>query len=365
LSIPLMDLKAQHASLDVELKEAVLRVIKGGRFIGGEEVAMFEEEYASFCNTKYAVAVASGTDALYLTLKALGIGPGDEVITVPFTFVATIEAITLTGAKPVFVDILPHTFNMDPDRLEDAVTDRTAAIMPVHLYGQPAEMDRINSVAQRNGLVVVEDAAQAHGAEYRGARAGSLSRAGCFSFYPSKNLGALGDAGAVVTDDENLCESIKSLRNHGRSSWNEHGIVGMNSRMDEIQAAALRIKLRHLEPWNRLRREKAAIYDRLLAGVTGIVTPVCVEEAKHVYHLYVIRASERDKLKGKLAEQGITSGIYYPLPVHLQKAYGYLKIREGSYPFSEEAARQVLSLPLWPEMEDGVIEHVVQRLKQQ
>lgn len=360
--IPLLDLKAQHATIEDELKEAIRRVFDRSYFVNGEEVARFEEEYASFCGAKYAVGVGSGTDALYLSLKGLGIGPGDEVITVPFTFVGTAEAIILAGARPVFVDILPDTFNMDPNFLERAISERTAAIIPVHLYGQPADMDPINSVAQRHGLVVIEDAAQAHGAEYRGIRAGALSRAACFSFYPSKNLGALGDAGAVVTDDEKLYQTLRSLRNHGRNTWNQHSMEGVNSRMDEIQAAVLRVKLRHLERWNELRRDKAALYDRLLAGTPGIVAPRCMEEAKHVYHLYVIRAADRDTLKKRLAQEGIDTGVYYPLPVHRQKAYRYLNKGEGSFPVSEEAAQQVMSLPLWPEMEKELIEHVVARL---
>jgi dTDP-4-amino-4,6-dideoxygalactose transaminase len=358
-----MDLKAQNAAIENALNEAVTRVVKGGRYINGEEVACFEEEFASFCGTRYAVAVASGTDALYLILNGLGIGPGDEVITVPFTFVATAGAILLNGAKPVFVDILPHTLNMDPELLEQAITPRTRAIIPVHLYGQPADMDPINRVAQRHGLTVIEDAAQAHGAEYKEVKAGALSRAACFSFYPSKNLGALGDAGAVVTDDRELCDRIKSLRDHGRSTWNEYVLHGVNSRMDEIQAAVLRVKLRHLERWNELRREKAALYDDLLTELPGLVVPQSIKEAKHVYHLYVIRASDRDTLRDVLKREGISTGVYYPSPIHLQKAYSYLNLGEGSYPVSEGAAQQVLSLPLWPEMDKKLIERVAQVLR--
>lgn len=363
LSVPLMNLKAQHSAIADELKEAICRVIDRSLFVSGEEVTLFEEEFASFCGSNYAVAVASGTDALYLTLKGLGIGPGDEVITVPFTFVGTVAAITLNGARPVFVDILPQTFNMNPDLLEEAITEKTAAIIPVHLYGQPAQMDLINSVARRHGLAVVEDAAQAHGAEYKGVRVGALSQAACFSFYPSKNLGAMGEAGAVATNDKNLYQTLRSLRNHGRSTWNEHGMEGVNSRMDEIQGAVLRVKLRHLEEWNRLRREKAALYDKLLEGIPGIITPHCVDGAKHVYHLYVIRAAARDALKERLGREGIATGIYYPLPVHRQKAYYHLKMEEGSFPVSEGAARQVMSLPLWPEMEEKLVEYVADRLR--
>ena len=361
--IPLMDLKAQHAAIEAEIKEAINSVISRGHFVSGEEVALFEEEYASFCDARYAVGVSSGTDALYLALKAMGIGPGDEVITVPFTFVGTAAAITLTGARPVFVDILPDTFNMNPGLLEEAISSRTAAIIPIHLYGQPADMDSINSMAKQHGLEVLEDAAQAHGAEYKGIRVGGTSRAASFSFYPSKNLGAMGDAGAVVTNDKDLYETLKSLRNHGRSSWNEHGLEGVNGRMDEIQAAVLRVKLRRLEHWNQQRRENAEIYNRLLKDVPGIITPHCIEGAKHVYHLYVVRANTRDTLKDRLAEEGVSTGIYYPLPVHRQKAYQYLNMEEGSFPISEGAARQVMSLPLWPGMKVELVERVAERLK--
>jgi len=361
--IPLVDLKAQYLSIKDEIDEAIQRVINKSAFILGEEVEAFEEEYAKYCGAKYCVGVASGTAALHLTLLACGIGPGDEVITTPFTFIATAEAISHCGAKPVFVDIDPQTYNIDPTKIEAAITERTRAIVPVHLYGQPADMDPILAIARRYGLKVVEDAAQAHGAEYKGKRTGTLGDVACFSFYPGKNLGAYGDAGMVVGDDEIVLPRVRSLRDHGRTSKYEHQEIGWGERLDALQAAILRVKLHYLEFWTEARRAHARCYTELLSNC-NVVTPYEAAYARHVYHIYVIRTSRRDDLLGHLKARGIGAGIHYPVPLHRQPAYlreGYGDVR---LPVVEQAAAEVLSLPMYPELGENQLGYVVEAVRE-
>jgi dTDP-4-amino-4,6-dideoxygalactose transaminase len=320
-------------------------------------VAAFEEEFSAYCGAKYGIGLNSGTSALHLALLAAGVGPGDEVITVPFTFVATVAAIVYCGARPVFVDIDPRTFNLDPGLLEAAITERTRAILPVHLYGQSAEMAPIFDVAQRHGLVVIEDAAQAHGAEYKGRRAGSLGDMGCFSFYPGKNLGAYGEGGMVVTDNPDYRRKIRMLRDWGMERKYHHILKGYNYRMEGIQGAVLRVKLRHLETWTEARRASAARYDRLLAG-SGVPTPKAMPYNRHVYHIYTIRTAHRQLWQEALQAQQIQTGIHYPIPVHLQPAYADLGYTAGDFPQAEQAAEQVLSLPMFPELTEAQCEEV-------
>ena len=363
MRVPFLDLRAQHDPIRAELLAAISEVIDNSAFAGGPVIARFEEEFASFCRTAHAVGVGNGTDALWLALLARGIGPGDEVITVPNSFMATAEAISFTGATPVFVDVDERTYTLDPAQLEAAITPRTKAVIPVHLYGQMADMDPILEIAARQGLFVLEDACQAHGAEYKGRRAGSIGHAGAFSFYPGKNLGALGEAGAVTTDDPALADRIKCLREHGQSKKYHHSHIGWNGRMDGIQAAALRIKLKNLARGNAARRANAARYDRLLANVEGVVTPFAAPHSSPVYHLYVIRVAERDRLLAELGQRGIACGIHYPKPIHLQEAYGALGLGPGSFPVAESQAEELLSLPMFPELTGAQIETVVRELK--
>lgn len=361
-TIPLVDLKAQYRALKPEIDAAIARVIDNTSFILGPEVRAFEQAFAAYCQARHAVGVSSGTAAIELVLRALGIGPGDEVITTPFTFIASAEAISIAGATPVFADIDPLTYNLDPTAVEAAVTQRTKAILPVHLYGQPADMDRLALIAQRHGLALIEDAAQAHGAEFRGRRVGTLGDAACFSFYPGKNLGCYGDGGAVVTDDDDLAAKVRKLRDHGRSSKHVHDELGFGHRLDALQAAILAAKLPHLDAANQARRRLAQRYDELLAD-TDLVVPVEPEEVHSVYHLYVVRSPRRDELVETLRSQGIEAGVHYPLPLHLQPAYGFLGLRPGSFPVSEVTALQVLSLPLFPEMTFEQQDRVVQTIK--
>ncbi len=362
-SIQLVDLQAQYRSLQEEINSSIRRVIEEGAFILGKYVKEFEEAFASFCRAKYAVGVGNGTDAIVLSLKAMGIGPGHEVITAPNSAAPTAEAIGLAGAKVVFADIDPETYNLDPQRVKKAITSRTKAILPVHLYGQPADMGALKELARAYGLRLIEDAAQAHGAEYRGQRVGTLGEAACFSFYPSKNLGAYGDGGAVVTNDPHIAEKVRMLRDHGRKEKYVHEIEGHNSRLDGIQAAILSVKLKYLEDWNERRREKARQYDRLLSTVQGVITPKVLPWVKHVYHLYVIQVEDRDGLRKKLKEMGIQTGIHYPLPLHLQPAFAHLGLPKGTLPQVEEATSRVLSLPLYPEIKTEQIEAVVEALR--
>ncbi len=361
--IPFVDLKAQYQGIQGEIDAAIRHVFDSGQFVLGDEVAAFEEEFAAYCGGRYGVAVSSGTSALHLALLAVGVGPGDEVITVPFTFVATAAAIRYTGARPVFVDINPRSYTMDPSQLERAIGSRTRAILPVHLYGQPADMDSILDIARRHGLFVIEDAAQAHGAEYKGQRVGSTGDLGCFSFYPAKNLGAYGEGGMVVTNNPEYARTMCMLRDWGQERKYEHVLRGYNYRLQEIQGAVLRVKLRHLGVWTEARRARAAAYDKLLAN-SGVQTPAEMPYGRHVYHIYAVRAAQRDLLRRELHRQDIQTGLHYPIPVHLQKAHSDLGYRQGDFPCSERAAREVLSLPMYPELSEADVEMVSAALRE-
>ena len=363
MQIPFLDLKAHHDSMRGELETAIREVMDSNAFAGGPFVAKFEQDFATYCGAADAIGVGNGTDALWLSMLALGIGAGDEVITVPMTFMATAEAISYCGAKPVFVDIDERTYTLDPDLLERAINPRTKAIIPVHLFGQAADMDAILEVARHRGLPVIEDACQAHGAEYRGRKAGSIGTAGCFSFYPGKNLGALGEAGAVVTNNEELRNKIQMLRDHGQAKKYHHALIGWNARMDGIQGAALRVKLKHLDRANQARRANARFYDQHLAKIEEVVLPEEAEYARHVYHLYVVRVQERDRVLQAMASRGIACGIHYPIPVHLQEAYRFLGHRKGAFPVAERCAQEFLSLPMYPELTTTQMGAVVHELK--
>jgi dTDP-4-amino-4,6-dideoxygalactose transaminase len=347
--IPFVDLKAQYAGIKDEVNVAIQGILESCQFTLGSEVAAFEEEFATYCQAQYGIGVNTGTSALHLALLAAGIGPGDEVITVPFTFVATVAAIYYTGATPVFVDIDPRTFTIDVEAIEGAITERTKAILPVHLYGQPADMDPILDIAKRHGLIVIEDAAQAHGAEYKGRRVGSLGDMGCFSFYPGKNLGAYGEGGMVVTSNAEYTRTIRMLRDWGAEQKYHHVLKGYNFRLEGIQGAVLRVKLRHLEKWTEARRAAAAHYDELLSD-SGVQTPEAMPYARHVYHVYAIRTQQRSEWQQALQDKGIQTGIHYPIPVHLLPAYADLGYSKGDFPHSEQAANEVLSLPMFAEL---------------
>jgi len=362
--IPFLDLKAQYASIKDEIDRAVLRVLASTQYVLGDEVAAFEREFAAYCGVEHAVAVNTGTSALHVALLAAGVGPGDEVITVPFTFVATAAAVRYTGATPVFVDIDPVTFTMDPNKLEAAITPRTKAIVPVHLYGQMADMDPILAIAGYHGIPVIEDACQAHGARYKGRSAGSLGVSGCFSFYPGKNLGACGEGGMAVTNDAEQAKTMRMLRDWGQESRYHHVIQGFNYRMDGIQGAILRVKLRHLEDWTEARRSHAARYGERLALSNEVVTPIEREDRRHVYHVYAVRTSDRTALQQRLQAAGVPTGLHYPIPVHLQPAYADLGYAAGTFPHSECAASEVLSLPIFPEMTPAQIDEVTAQIKQ-
>jgi dTDP-4-amino-4,6-dideoxygalactose transaminase len=349
MTIPFLDLKAQYSSIRDEIHEALKHVLDSTAFAGGPAVAKFEKEFASFCGCRFAVGVGSGTEALWLTLLALGIGSGDEVITAPNSFIATAEAISFTGARPVFVDVDEKTYTMNPDLLESAITNNTKAIIPVHLFGQSSDMDPILAIAREESLYVVEDAAQAHGAQYKGRPAGSLGAAGCFSFYPGKNLGAYGEAGAVVTNDASLAEKIQVLRDHGQKQKHQHMHIGWNARMDGFQGAILSVKLKYLPKWNDARRRCAQQYNESLQDVS-VVTPMEAEYGKHVYHIYAIRARNRDDLQNALTQKNIHCGIHYPIPIHLQSAYAFLGHEKGSFPVAEKCAQELLSLPMYAEL---------------
>jgi len=358
MPVPFLDLKAQNDALHSEILSSIEEVISRSAFAGGPFVAKFEDEFAAFCQTRHAIGVGNGTDALWFALLALGVGAGDEVITVAHTFMATAEAISFCGAKPVFVDIDEDTYTLDPAHLERAITSRTKAIIPVHLYGQMADMDPIMEIAKRHNLPVIEDACQAHGAEYKGRFAGSIGHAGCFSFYPGKNLGAFGEAGAVVTNDPALATQIRVLRDHGQETKYHHSVVGWNGRMDGIQAAVLSVKLKWLAQGNESRRAIAGLYGKLLAAGEDLVIPSVAGYAKHVFHLYVVRVKKRDEVLQSLAKRGISCGIHYPKPVHLQKAYAHLGLGPGSLPVTESCADEVISLPMFPELSQEQIETV-------
>jgi len=363
--IPALDLRAQYVSIAAEIRAAIDDVLQAQQFILGRQGSALEAEVAAWCECAYGVGVGSGTDALMLALRATGVGPGDEVIVPVFSFIATAAAVTALGAQPVFADIRADTFNLDPAQIEPRVTPKTKAILPVHLYGLPTEMDAINEAAERRGLTVIEDNAQAIGARYKGRRTGGLGAAAAISFYPSKNLGAYGDAGMLVTNAESIAARVRSLRDHGQTEKYVSQEPGWNSRLDEIQAAVLRVKLRHLQEWQRARQAHAATYNRLLAGVSGVIAPQVPAGLEHVYHQYTVRITggRRDRVHAFLAERGIGSTAYYPVPFHLQPIYASLGYQRGEFPIAERAAEEVLSLPIYPELTPAQIERIVESLR--
>ena len=365
--IPLLDLRKQYGTLREEIRAALDEVLESQQFILGPKGALLEQEVAAYCDTSHAVGLANGTDALTLALAACGVGPGDEVIVPAFTFVATATAIVRLAAHPVFADIDPATFNLLPEEIDARRTPRTKAVMPVHLYGLPADMDAINERAARHGLVVIEDNAQAIGARYRGRRTGSLGAACGISFYPTKNLGAYGDAGMMVTNSEQIASTVRRLRDHGQSGKYVSSEAGWNSRLDEMQAAVLRVKLRHLDDWTMTRQAHARRYDEHLSGVPGLSLPGAAPHTEHIYHLYTIRIeggpARRDRVHDLLAARGITTGVYYPVPLHLQPLYSGGKDRRGEFPVAEQGAEQVLSLPIFPEISNGQIDRVAEAVK--
>ncbi|NME97470.1 DegT/DnrJ/EryC1/StrS family aminotransferase [Aneurinibacillus aneurinilyticus] len=356
--VSLLDLTAQYEDIKPEIKQAVDNVLESGNYIMGPFVKSFEQAMAEYCGTKYAIGVANGTDALLLTLDALGVGAGDEVITTPFTFFASAEVISQLGATPVFVDIDPSTYNMDPAKLEAAITPRTKAIMPVHIFGQPVDMDEILEIANKHNVSVVEDACQAIGSKYKGQRIGSLGTAGCFSFFPTKNLGGYGDGGIVVTNDEELARKIQILRVHGSNPKYYHSVIGYNSRLDALQAAMLQVKLKYIDQWNQQRRDKAAIYTEALKDLS-ITLPRVKENREAVFHLYIIQTKYRDELMDYLKEHGIASGVYYPVPLHKQEVYSNLGYEAGSLAESEKASLGTMALPLYPELSMDDQEYVI------
>lgn len=363
MDVPFLDLPAQNAALRDEILSRWSDLVESAGFINGPSVAHFEAEFAAACGTNHVAAVSNGTDALRLAFNALGVKPGDEIVTVANTFIATVEAISHAGARPVLVDVRSDTYNMDPDFLDDAITSRTVGIVPVHLYGQTAEMDPILEIAGRHGLWVVEDAAQAHLAEYKGRRAGSMGVAAAFSFYPGKNLGACGDAGAVTTRDDALAARVRMLRDHGQAAKYHHEIEGYNNRCDATQAAALSVKLKHLPQWNEARRRNAARYFDNLRDVQGVTLPRIHPHCLSNFHLFVVLVEQRERVIEALHEAGIGTGLHYPIPIHLQKAYSRLGLREGSYPVAEAAARKLLSLPMFPELTFDQIDYVCRHLE--
>jgi dTDP-4-amino-4,6-dideoxygalactose transaminase len=357
MKVPFVDLAQQHRAMAEELRQVFVRVLARSSFILGPEVFQFEEVFASYLNVAHCVAVNSGTAALHLTLQALGIGPGDEVITVPNTFIATAEAISAIGARPVFVDVDPVSYTMDPAAVENAITERTKALLPVHLYGQPADLNPLLAIARRNNLSLVEDACQAHGATYNGTKVGTLGIAGCFSFYPGKNLGCLGEGGAVVTNDPDIAEQVRMLRDHGSVRKYEHRVPGYNFRMEGLQGGFLHVKLKYLDAWNERRRLAAKKFDDRLSG-SALILPTEMPYARHVYHLYVVQAENRDSLREQLLAAGIETGLHYPIPLHLQKAYSCLGYQASSFPVAENMSRRILSLPMHPDLTDEQIEYV-------
>jgi dTDP-4-amino-4,6-dideoxygalactose transaminase len=361
MQIPFVDLKAQYKSIKSEIDAAITRVVENAAFILGPEVAAFEEAFADYVGARYCVAVNSGTAAIQLAVMACGIEPGDEVIVPANSFFATAEAVSTAGARPVFVDVEPLSSTLDPAKIEEAITAKTRAIIPVHLYGQAADLDSIKEIADRRGLIVIEDAAQAHGARYRGKRVGGLANAGCFSFYPGKNLGAYGEGGAIVTNDEAVARKARLLREHGSERKYHHEIVGYNFRLEGLQGAVLAVKLRYLDEWNLLRRKHAALYRMLLAD-SGLTLPVELPSREHVYHLYVIQHADRGALREGLEARGVQTGIHYPIPIHLQPAYAALGHQRGDFPVTEWLAEQILSLPMFPELTAAQIEYVAESI---
>ena len=363
MGIPFVDLKAQYKTIKNEIDEAVFGVIESTHFVGGEKLEAFERHFADYAESKHAVGTCSGTSALHLALTVLGVGRGDEVITAANTFIATAEAISHTGATPVFVDVDEKTLNIDPEKAERAITPRTKAIVPVHLYGQSADMDAMRDIASRHSLALVVDACQAHGAKYKGSRKAILGDATCFSFYPGKNLGAYGDGGMILTDDGDLADKMRRLGNHARLDRYTHFAAGYNYRLDALQAAILDVKLRHLDEWNDKRRSRAKRYDAAFAD--GVVRPVGEgAQRHHIYHLYVVRTKQRDRLLGELGTRGISAGIHYPVPLHLQQAYAHLGIKRGAFPVTEAAADEIVSLPMYPELSDEMIDQVARTTRE-
>ena len=363
-TVPFVDLQAQLRSIRTEVDAAVGIVIDDASFILGPEVEQFEEEFAEFCEARHAVGVDSGTSALELALRALEVGPDDEVITLSNSFVASALAILHAGARPVLVDPDPVTRNMSAETVERALTPRTKVLMPVHMYGQPTDMHPLRELADRHGLAIVEDACQAHGARYRGVRAGSLGDVAAFSFYPSKNLGCLGDGGAVVTSDHALAERLRLLRNYGQAAKNNSASVGYNKRLDELQAAVLRVKLRYLDEWNAARRELAQVYEKLLGPIEGIATPPHPADVEAVWHLYVVNVERRDEVRRRLGEEGVATGIHYPIPIHRQPAFDHLGYERGSLPVAERFSATNVSLPMYAELDPASAEHVAHTLRQ-
>ncbi len=364
MDIPFVDLKAQYQSIKSEILPAIDSILESSQYILGKSVSDFERRFAEAHGVKHCIGVGSGTDALHAILWAIGVKPGDEVVTVSHTFIATAEGISLTGARPVFVDVDPITYTMDPGLLNGAITPRTKAILPVHLYGQPATMDAIMAIADQRGIPVVEDACQAHLAQYGGKFVGEFGIAAAFSFYPGKNIGAYGEAGGVTTNDDALAEKIRMLRDHGQAKKYFHTMVGHNYRMDGIQGAVLGVKLTHLPAWTEARRHHAAGYTRRLRGVGDLVLPAETPAARHVYHLYVVQSGRRDALQSHLARKGISTGLHYPVPLHLQEAYRALGYKKGDFPITEQIATRGLSLPMFPELSEEQLDHVASAIKE-
>lgn len=375
MNVPFLDLKIQYKQIEHDVLSMITEAMTNAAFIGGPQVEGFESEFSKFCESTYCVGVNSGTDALRFALMATGIGPGDGVITVPNTFIATTEAISQVGATPIFIDIDEKTYNMNPEKLEDCLkkhlmpyasnlAPHPKAVIPVHLYGQPADMDPILEIAKKNNLTVIEDACQAHGALYKNKKTGSLGHVGCFSFYPGKNLGAYGEGGAIVTQDQGVADTIRMIRDHGQAKKYFHNIEGYNGRLDAIQAGVLRIKLKRLGGWNDSRHDNAEYYSELLSAVDGITIPVESSFARSVYHLYVIQADDRDALQEHLRKKGIGTGLHYPLPLHLQKAYAHLGYEQGDFPITENTAKKLLSLPMFPELTREQIAYVAESIKE-
>ena len=360
-AIPFVDLRRQYASIKVEIDAAIQQTLDRGAFAANGAVAAFEEEFARYCGVRHCVAVSSGTSALHLAMIASGVQAGDEVITVPFTFIATAWAISYVGATPVFVDVEGDTCTLDAEKIARAIGPKTRAIIPVHLYGQMADMEPMRDICDRHGLMLIEDAAQAHGAEYKGRRAGGYGQIGCFSFYPTKNLGAFGEAGAITTDDDEIAERLRHLRDHAQMTKYRHEEIGYNYRMDELQGAILRVKLRYIEGWNSARSKIAKYYvDKLTE--TPLILPTESPDRRHVWHLFVVRSSERDKLCRELLNASIGTGLHYPIPLHLQPAYSYLGYQRGDFPVAEKMASECLSLPMFPELEQSELDRVCQGL---
>lgn len=364
MNVQFIDLSEQYKTVKDEIDSGLKKVFEKGNFILGDEAKKFENDFARYCGVQYGVGVNSGTDALYLALAALDVKPGDEIILPAFTFIATALCVSYAGAKPVFIDVEEETFNIDPTKLKKAINAKTKAIIPVHLYGQPANMNEINAIASQHGLTVIEDAAQSHGATYNGKKVGSLGPIGCFSFYPTKSLGAFGDAGMIVTDDSKIFEKCRMLRDYGRKGRYEHTIKGYNSRLDTIQAVVLLSKLKHLDQWNQMRNAKAKLYQDLLGGIDGLVLPQIKPDRTHVFQTFAVRVKNRETVLTKMKEKGIDVLIHYPIPLHLQEAYAELEYQKGDFPVSERLADEELSLPMFPHITSQQVEYVAKSLKE-